>query len=55
MFLLFLPFYEASDHRMSGEAIDEIIASKDVKELENAWGNEGKECITLRKTPYRRH
>ena len=20
-----------------------------------AWGNEGKECITLRKTPYRRH
>ena len=27
MFLLFLSFYEASDHRMSGEAIDEIIAS----------------------------
>ncbi len=26
MFLLFLSFYEASDHRMSGEAIDEIIA-----------------------------
>ncbi len=26
MFLLFLAFYEASDHRMSGEAIDEIIA-----------------------------
>ena len=26
MFLLFLSFYEASDHRMSGDAIDEIIA-----------------------------
>ncbi len=26
MFLLFLAFYEASDHRMAGEAIDEIIA-----------------------------
>ena len=26
MFLLFLSFYEASDHRMAGEAIDEIIA-----------------------------
>lgn len=25
MFLLFLSFYEASDHRMGGEAIDEII------------------------------
>ncbi len=26
MFLLFLSYYEASDHRMAGEAIDEIIA-----------------------------
>ncbi|MCR5558465.1 MAG: L-2-amino-thiazoline-4-carboxylic acid hydrolase [Butyrivibrio sp.] len=26
MFLLFLSFYEATDHRMDGEAIDEIIA-----------------------------
>ena len=26
MFLLFLSYYEATDHRMSGEAIDEIIA-----------------------------
>ena len=26
MFLLFLSFYEATDHRMNGEAIDEIIA-----------------------------
>ena len=26
MFLLFLSFYEASDHRLAGEAIDEIIA-----------------------------
>lgn len=26
MFLLFPAFYEASDHRMAGEAIDEIIA-----------------------------
>lgn len=25
MFLLFLAFYEASDHQMAGEAIDEII------------------------------
>ena len=26
MFLLFLSYYEATDHRMAGEAIDEIIA-----------------------------
>ena len=26
MFLLFLSYYEASDHRMAGDAIDEIIA-----------------------------
>ena len=26
MFLLFLSYYEATDHRMAGEAIDEVIA-----------------------------
>ena len=28
MFILFISYYEASDHRLGGEAIDEIISTR---------------------------
>ncbi|MCR4597695.1 MAG: hypothetical protein K5678_01525, partial [Acetatifactor sp.] len=56
MFLLFLSYYEATDHRMAGEAIDEIIADlyNNVKWL-NGLMNINKKGIlsTLRNALYK--
>ena len=49
MFLLFLSYYEASDHRMAGDAIDEIIDDlyRQFKWLNGIMNINRKACLSI--------